>query len=185
VLEYNPEIYRAEENLRRQIDWVEKIQLRAQTLLTAHIAVLAIILSTVLAARNTVAGDGSLIRLMSSEGFGPMLLSAIFFLVLLYLSIRPFILIGGVLRARLVAATDQKGSLLYFRDIAALENEDFMALWAAMDEKSYLGDVLSQSWANARIAGEKLSALRRAQRMSWISWILLSVIGVAYALPLY
>ena len=174
VLEFNPEIYRAEENLRRQLDWVEKIQMRAQILLTAHIAVLAIIVSAVVTTRETVEISAAFIFLLGQDSIIIRIGVLGCGVLIAVLAIWPILKIGAVLRARLSAGKDQPERLLYFNDIAVIDRDEFVKRWRALTDQSYVEDVIFQTWANAQIASKKVKKLRGAQRTSIFSWIMLS-----------
>ena len=53
-------------------------------------------------------------------------------------------------------------SLIYFREIAKLREQEFAKAFRAQTDESYIDDVLSQVWRNSQILTEKFTAVKKA-----------------------
>jgi hypothetical protein len=62
-------------------------------------------------------------------------------------------------------------SLIYFREIAQRNEEEFIKGWTSQTEDEYVRDLLSQIWRNSEILTQKFDHLRAAFR--WLAWALL------------
>ncbi|HYD88644.1 MAG TPA: Pycsar system effector family protein [Vitreimonas sp.] len=75
----------------------------------------------------------------------------------------------------------KKKSLLYFRDIANHEPEEFVTQWTELQDKQLLEDALHQVWRNCEILSKKFSATEGAFTLTAfavIPWLVLLVTAV-------
>ncbi len=70
-------------------------------------------------------------------------------------------------------------SLIYFREIAVLEENEYIDAFTTVGEKDLLRDLLSQVWRNSEILTEKFAQLDRALRFT-----LLAIVPWLFAITL-
>jgi hypothetical protein len=60
-------------------------------------------------------------------------------------------------------------SLIYFREIAKLREQEFVKAFRTQTDDTYVDDVLSQVWRNSQILTEKFSAVKKAFAFTGLS----------------
>jgi hypothetical protein len=60
-------------------------------------------------------------------------------------------------------------SLIYFREIAKLREQEFVKAFRAQSDETYVDDILSQVWRNSQILTEKFSAVKKAFVLAGLS----------------
>ena len=74
-----------------------------------------------------------------------------------------------------------KGSLIYFAEIAKMEESEFKKNYCGLNETEYLDQISSQIWRNSQIVDEKFSNLKSATRaimLATIPWATM-IVGAA------
>lgn len=81
-------------------------------------------------------------------------------------------------------------SLIYFKEIAKLREQDYIKSFKSMPDNDYVDDVLSQAWRNSEILAEKFRAIKIAFIVTGVTllpWsVYLALASISHlALPLH
>lgn len=80
-----------------------------------------------------------------------------------------------------------RSSLIYFREIAALREQQFVKNFRSISEDDFIDDTLSQVWRNSQILNQKFKALKVAFILtgaSLIPWTAFLALAAIYHAPI-
>ncbi len=152
----------ARDQLTLVLSFFARVDTKLSVVLGANVGMLGILFT-----RVTAAGI---------PAFPPSFLWALIGLFLVLLALSSFYLYRGSFPSLEGGA----GSLVYFREIAARGERDFVDAFSRLSSSTLTADLLSQSWRNSVILTQKFASLRRAY-----TWSAFSIIPWALALVGY
>lgn len=139
-----------EDNLARQLLWIQAADGRIALLLPLNTAMLG-----VLAVLAPAYDYWTVFSAVSSSFAAALLVLSVVFTAL----------------AAFPRTEGPKGSLVFFSGIVAREEDQFSAAIESLDDDVYLRDLTSQVYVNAKIASQKFSWVRRAMVCLFLSSI--------------
>ena len=134
ITDIHNKIQRAEENYKRQLEWITKTDTRCNIIIAIFVGMVEFL-------ANIINSNiyWSWFNISALIVFASSTIASIFFIIL----------------AQYPKTESPNNSLIYFNTISSLKNQDFISGFKKLTDEEYLDDLLFQTHINAKIVSEK------------------------------